>query len=441
MSKRNQKKIQKMLVAAYSDLSVDSFVQIKEAPQKNFSSIKEVLGEDSKSVKNFSMLPRIWSAFAAVATVIAIMFNVHYSNNIKYAYIYVDVNPSIELKVNKKGNVVSCRAYNLDGEDIVSAKAVVESVNKKEKLDVVIENVIKSIRDRGYFSGQYDSVLVSSANTDVFEEDYMEDVISEVDEYVKEKKICNNVVYKEVNDYEGAKEKGDQYGISPGKANYVEEIADKVVFTEAELATKNIDSIVDLETKMAIFETITASESDVAYTLEVNTTEPWETTTNSECKTTTTQVAETEWNIEQFTESSSAVSEISSIDNETTGFVDSLHEEEAASVENTTDRQEENDVHKLEIKVKKATYESGVLSVEFEKKVRWSENCIVRVTSSAGSIKKATFRSKGQKRCFVQVYDCVPGEIYTVYFEGVKRKKTENFLNCTVSFTVTDESK
>lgn len=447
MSNRNQQIIKKRLTTAYNELSVDSFKQIKEAPQKTFSSMEEVLGENAKSNRGFCLSPTVWGSFVAAAIAVAIMFNVHYKSNVKYAYIYVDVNPSIELMVNQKGDVVRCRAYNSDGEDIVSAQAVVESVKKKEKLDVVMENVIKSIRDKGYFSGQYDSVLVSSANTDIFEDDYMDKVISEVAGYVEEKKMCNNVVYNEVADYESAKEKGEQYGISPGKANYVEEIAKKVVYTEAELATKNIDSILDLETETYVMEATTTASLDITEAAEANTIGLEEMVTNSVEETVGADIAETEEAAEQFTEYNTEIIttlEIASNEIETTEAAEIVTDEETVKAEENTSRQEEITTVKLQrlkISVKKTSYEDNVLSVEFEKKVRWSENCIVRVTSSNGSIKKADFVSKGPKRCSVQISGCIPGENYIVYFEGIKRNKTDNFLNCTVSFTIPDSSK
>lgn len=425
MNRKIEKEIKKSLINAYSDLTPDRLSKINKVQVKKVDTMKEVIGE--RKCRNFPMAPAFATAAVAAVLAVAVLFRTGHEADSQYAYIYIDVNPSIEITVNSQGDVVSCKACNYDGEEIVGAKAVMDSVKKKEKLNIVIENVIKSIKEKGYFSGQYDSVLVSCANAAVLGKSDIKAMISEVESYVKEKNVCNNIVYAEVADYEAAKQKARKYGISPGKANYVEKIAMEVVYTEEELATQNIDSIVDLE-----IETVTVDETTCVYTAETASTQ-----NIGETEVTTKNlIIETEKSPET---ERVTVAETSSRTTETS---ETKMLETTTKAEETTVSQNETTSFqtpvKTVIKLKDKEYESGVLQVTFKKRVEWSENGIVRVTSSSGSIMDAEFSNQNSQNCVVKIKGCVPGETYTVYFEGIKRKNAINYTNYTFTFTVVE---
>lgn len=417
--------IKNSLTNAYSDLTPDRLEEIKKAPKLHVESMEDVIGECE--TKRFNFAPVFAGVATAAVLAIAVLMHANSSVTDTYAYIYIDVNPSIEIAVNSQGKVVYCKANNSEGEEIVNEEIVVESIKNKENLSVVVENVIKSIRDNGYFSGQYDSVLISYANVSVVGKDNMQDMMADVQSYVKERNVCNNVVCVEVSDYEAAKVKAEKYGISPGKADYVEKVASEVIYTEEELATQNIDNIVEMETGVETTSVyVTETTVEAITTLQEATSE--ETTmANIVAESESVSVKETVQEI--VVETSSAPTAITKI-----------VEEETTRQEKVTSAEQETTSFKMPrktiIKVKKKEYQSGVLQIRFKKRVDWSENGIVRVTSSKGSIMDAEFAAQNAKNCIVKIKGCVPGETYTVYFEGIKRKKADKYTNYTFTFSV-----
>jgi hypothetical protein len=77
-------------------------------------------------------------------------------NNV-YAYMSIDVNPSIELAVNDELEVVDLEAYNPEGERVLSAI----KGWKHEEVEKVTTTIIDEIRKQGYFD-QNDKILIST---------------------------------------------------------------------------------------------------------------------------------------------------------------------------------------------------------------------------------------------------------------------------------------
>jgi hypothetical protein len=86
---------------------------------------------------------------AAIAAAAAIALSALFAYNLYYtpsAYIDVDVNPSVELTLNRFDRVIGVRAYNEDGEDIVSGLslrhkrygdalvALIDAINRAERI-------------------------------------------------------------------------------------------------------------------------------------------------------------------------------------------------------------------------------------------------------------------------------------------------------------------
>lgn len=261
----DEKYIKTIMTEAYADIAPDRLDDIMNRPVAKFDSLEEVMGRDTG---NNWWIPVCGTTVAAMLAV-TIGMNLADANNYQSAavssYVYIDVNPSIEIEVADDGTVLKCSAYNEDAKEIIDNNLVQNSVNKHEKLDIVMKNVMLAIRNEGYFSGQYGSVLFSAAYLNG-ENEYVTQTIEEVTEYVMAKNFCQNVVSTEVENLDEAMEQAEEYGVSPGKITYITEVAEDISYV-GELATKNIDTIVSYENdhssvKFSVDQVATTSTSE-----------------------------------------------------------------------------------------------------------------------------------------------------------------------------------
>ncbi len=104
-----------------------------------------------------------WTAAAAAfvlvvasAILIPVLLGGRTSPNSGYTVVALDVNPSLEIEVNEKEEVVEIRALNKD------AEIVIGDMNfKKVDLDVAINALIGSMLQNGYLSIDQNSILIS----------------------------------------------------------------------------------------------------------------------------------------------------------------------------------------------------------------------------------------------------------------------------------------
>ena len=105
-----------------------------------------------------------WRKYAAMAAVLVLLLGgvgVYSQNSAVDSIIELDVNPSIELSVNKKERVVEAKALNDD------AVAILEDMDLKgADLDVAVNALIGSMLKHGYLSELQNSILISVENGD-----------------------------------------------------------------------------------------------------------------------------------------------------------------------------------------------------------------------------------------------------------------------------------
>lgn len=88
----------------------------------------------------------LWSSIS-VAAVLLCAFAI-WALFIPYMYVSLDVNPSIEYSVNHANRVLSAKAVNDDGSDILSG------LNLKNKtINDAVKETVQEISDKGYFDG------------------------------------------------------------------------------------------------------------------------------------------------------------------------------------------------------------------------------------------------------------------------------------------------
>jgi hypothetical protein len=124
------------------ELGQEIFVPIPEKKALPFVSFMQ-------TIKGKSMVAAMAACMLAIFTFIPF-----YDNDV-YAYMSIDVNPSIELAVNEDLQVIEIIPYNEEGEQIV---AELDDWKKKD-ITVVTENILLGLKKHGYFEQEHQIVI------------------------------------------------------------------------------------------------------------------------------------------------------------------------------------------------------------------------------------------------------------------------------------------
>ena len=156
------------------------------------------------------------------------------------AVIGFDVNPSIELTVNRKEQVIDVKALNEDANIILSDM----DLNKVD-LDVAVNALIGSMVKNGYLSEIKNSILVSvdSQNQDTAAQ-LQKRISAEVDALLQGYSLEGAVLSQSLTEDDGLKALATEHNISLGKASLIRDILDQDdTLTFDSLASLSINDI------------------------------------------------------------------------------------------------------------------------------------------------------------------------------------------------------
>ncbi len=129
--------------------------------QKIYVNESDLIRIENKEQKRTYKKAMYAVASIAAAILIAILITNPFTNIVvtPYAVISLDINPSFEMKINSKFEVIEVSALNSDGQQIL------ESSFNGLPLDVAVEELIKDVNDAGYVSDE-NAILVSTVDFD-----------------------------------------------------------------------------------------------------------------------------------------------------------------------------------------------------------------------------------------------------------------------------------
>ena len=149
---KNQK-IEAGLSRAIERIAPDIYEKVATKPIRKMQAHDHITSQ-AKTVKpNYRF--QLATAFALFAIVIGAFIGWSQFFQL-YGTVDIDVNPSIELKINRQNRVIDADALNLDGVEILSGMNL-----KYVKLDNAIDAVLGSMILNGYLRTQDDSILVT----------------------------------------------------------------------------------------------------------------------------------------------------------------------------------------------------------------------------------------------------------------------------------------
>ena len=138
-----------------------------------------------------------------------------------YSYVSLDVNPSIEYSLNRFDRVLSVKAINDDGEELLK-KIQLENLSNK-KIDEAIAQTMDQIIAEGYFDGETEGgIVITTSGKDLKR---AEELAQELKQSVEQEPEIDGLIEVETLSV-GADRvaRAKELGVTPGKLNLVEKL-------------------------------------------------------------------------------------------------------------------------------------------------------------------------------------------------------------------------
>lgn len=172
------------------------------------------MSTDKRKKFNLSFLnsfkARTIALTAALMMVMTAFLPVYQSGQV-YAYMSIDVNPSIELAVSDELKVLRLTGYNPEGKEIIEE---LDGWKKKDAAKVA-EMILDKIEDKGFFNQKHDIVIATVHNGKVNKavDRKLEEKISEIKKATQEENLELKVMQGTNEDRKNAKKQGLTTGV------------------------------------------------------------------------------------------------------------------------------------------------------------------------------------------------------------------------------------
>ena len=215
------------------------------------NNLKEVMGkceeqkgrviilENTAKKKSGRVFSRVMAAAAALVLIVTGTY-LYGANHSVASTVALDVNPSIELGVNKKEQVVLVTPKNEDG-----VKVIGDMKLKGSDLKVAVNAIIGSMLREGYISEMANSILISVDSDDPIKSAEMQNRLSaEVKDMLDTGSFKGAVLSQTISDDPDTKRLAEQYGITEGKAQLIKQITENnAAHTFDELAGLSVNEL------------------------------------------------------------------------------------------------------------------------------------------------------------------------------------------------------
>lgn len=177
-------------------------------------------------------------AFILVAVAIVGSIGLH-GEYASAATVSLDVNPSVEIKINGKQRVISAEGLNEEGKDIIGKMEL-----KGCQLEVAVNAIIGSMLRKGYLSDLANSVLVSVDSSKDLYNQLVNTVSTEISLTMQDKNIEASVVSQWIKTDDEIAALAKKYDISVGKAQLIHKIAAASdLYTEEQLVALSVNDL------------------------------------------------------------------------------------------------------------------------------------------------------------------------------------------------------
>lgn len=166
--------------------------------------------------------------------------NAYHVNHKVAATVSLEVNPSIQIKVNEKERVLSVEALNKDGEIVIGDMDFSGS-----DVNVAVNALVGSMLRNGYLNELANSILISVDNNDPAKGEVLQEKLTkEVNRILESDGFFGAVLSQTITESSSLQQLADQYGITLGKAQLIQEILDSTTeHTFEELVPLSINEL------------------------------------------------------------------------------------------------------------------------------------------------------------------------------------------------------
>ncbi len=187
-------------------------------------------------------------ALALVLVITGVVGGIELGQTAQAAVVALDVNPSIELKIDGKNRIISATANNADAEIILQGMNL-----KGSTLDTAVYAIIGSMTVHGYLNEYTNSVLVSvDTKTQSLYDEIVDMVTSKIAVTLREHNIESSVVAQWLKNKEDAATIAREHNVSLGKAQLIAKIVEAsskdttegaTVYTVKDLVTRTVNEL------------------------------------------------------------------------------------------------------------------------------------------------------------------------------------------------------
>lgn len=202
----------------------DGGISDTAASVNTVSAESDVTFTPAKKRKKGKLIRGFFAAAAAAAVVLGTVFGISAYNatNAVASTVSIDVNPSIEIKVNKDKKVLEVIPQSEDAVDVIG-----DMDFKGADLDVAIHALLGALISKGYLSEIANSILVSVDNADPATASALQDMLmTEIDKTIGTGTFSGAIIGQVMDEDAQVKALADEYGITLSKAQLIRQITD-----------------------------------------------------------------------------------------------------------------------------------------------------------------------------------------------------------------------
>ena len=230
----NKKEIEQKLSKSFSNATPNTFDRIQSTCEGR------VVNRSRVTKRNTNLFWKVATCCLALILVVTAVVGggIFGAESASASTISLDVNPSIEIKLNRNNKVIKVNGLNEDGKNIIS------DMNFKGcDLKVCVNALIGSMLRQGYLNELANSVLVSvDSNKNVYEE-LANIVANEITVMFREMAIDASVVSQWMTADDATAKIAKDNGISTGKAQLIYKISSQSDYTVEQLLELTVNDL------------------------------------------------------------------------------------------------------------------------------------------------------------------------------------------------------
>ena len=208
-----EEKILSSIKKSMENAPIDLLDKIKSQDIMKMTKHDKITEQREKKSFQRTFLP-VMSLAASLLFVFGIW---QFNENLPDSYVYLDVNPSVEIVTNKKDDVIKLLSFNEDGDRII------QDVDYKGRNMVLLtEELVKKMVVDGYIKGSDDYLLVSVFNKDHEKKQQQKDRLNtSIHNFMEKEEFSPIILLQNIEKTSTIETYAREFGISPSKMTFI----------------------------------------------------------------------------------------------------------------------------------------------------------------------------------------------------------------------------